>query len=429
MHSCWRIAFTGVVLLSATGPAFGQALQPPFDMSYTIVDLGSVPGLPPLYGGLTFKYDDPNVLLIGGNANTAPGSLYSIGVTRDAMNHVSGFVGMAAFFADAAYNDGGVVYGPSNVLFLARWPVNELGQTKAGSSITDKIIDMTPFGVGGSSLSALNFIPAGFPGAGLLKLVSYSAGNWYTAGFAPDGMGTFDITGVTLETQIIGGPEGILYVPPGSPQFVDYTSLLVCEYALGNVVAYQVDPTGDPIPATRTVFLSGLAGAEGAVSDPLTGDFLFSTFGGGDHVFEVRGFGMPTCPPAATVARYGAGLAGSGALVPEIDVVGCPSLGITITVEITNGLGAACGCLVLGTSQASIPAFGGNLLVSSFDVVVSHDLGGTAGVAGAGTFSLPIAVPNDTALLGGAVFGQAGYLDAGAPAGVSLTEGIQVTIG
>jgi len=427
MRSTSSFVFLGILLVSAPAPA--QTVQPPFDMSYTIVDLGSVPGLPPLYGGLTFKFDDPNVILIGGNANGALGSLYSIGVTRDAMNHITGFTGMATFFADAAYNDGGVVYGPSNVLFLARWPVNELGQTKVGSSITDKIIDLDPFGVTGSSLSALAFVPAGFPGAGLLKMVSWSAGNWYTAGFAPDGMGTFDITSVTFETQIVGGPEGILYVPAGSPQFVDYTSVLICEYSAGNVAAYQIDSTGDPIPATRTVFISGLTGAEGATLDPLSGDFLFSTFGGGNKVFEIRGFGMPTCPPGATVARYGTGLAGSGALIPEIDVVGCPSPGITITIDITNGLGGACGCLLLGTSQAAIPAFGGTLLVSPPDVVISHDLGGTMGTPGDGTFALPIAVPNVPALIGGSAFGQAGYLDPGAALGVSFTEGIQVTIG
>ena len=45
--------------------------------------------------------------------------------------------------------------------------------------------------------------------------------------------------------------------------------------------------------------MSGLEGAEGAVIDPITGDFLFSTFGGGDRVVVVSGFAKPLPPPVA----------------------------------------------------------------------------------------------------------------------------------
>src|SRR5206468_3945941 len=41
----------------------------PFADYYSCVDLGSVPGVVTPYGGLTFKYDDPNTILIGGTAN------------------------------------------------------------------------------------------------------------------------------------------------------------------------------------------------------------------------------------------------------------------------------------------------------------------------------------------------------------------------
>jgi len=160
-------------LLLWPGPAPAITIDPFYAGTYTFTDLGSVPGLPPFYGGLTLKDGDPNTLLIGGNANAAPGALYSIGVVRDAGNHIIGFSGSASFFADAAFNDGGVVYGPGGVLFLARWPVNELGQTKPGSAITDRIIDLDPLGVVPSP-GGLAFVPVGFPGAGQLKLVSWA---------------------------------------------------------------------------------------------------------------------------------------------------------------------------------------------------------------------------------------------------------------
>jgi hypothetical protein len=40
--------------------------------------------------------------------------------------------------------------------------------------------------------------------------------------------------------------------------------------------------------------VTGLVGAEGAWIDPLTGDFLFSTFGGSNRVIKVSGFELPT---------------------------------------------------------------------------------------------------------------------------------------
>jgi len=287
-----KVVLSVVASLIIAIPLAAQIIEPPYDSAYTFTDLGSVPGVPPRYGGLTFFAGDSNILLIGGNANGPSGLLYSVRVVRNDSNHVIGFADSAAFFADAAYNDGGVVYGPGGVLFLSRWPVNDLGQTKPGSSITDKIIDLDPLGVAYSN-SAVNFVPAGFPGAGQMKLVSWSGGQWYTAAYSPDDSGTYNIDLVNYETTIGGGPEGFIYVPPGSPLFSDFNSMLVSEYSAGEVAVYELDGNGDPDTLTRVSFITGLTGAEGAAIDPLTGDFLFSTFGGGDHVIVVKGFAAP----------------------------------------------------------------------------------------------------------------------------------------
>ncbi len=272
----------------------------PFCDNYSAVDLGSVPGVPVRYGGLTFKADDPNTILIGGVANEEEGELFAIQVVRDAENHITGFSGTATVFADAPYNDGGVAYGPGGVLFLARWPVNELGQLKPGSTAADTVIDLTPYGVAPSP-GGLNFVPAGYPGAGQLKLASYDTNQWYTAELAPDGTGTYTITNVITETTTAGGPEGFIYVPAGSPEFTSFDSMLVSEYDANQVSAYELDDNGDPIAETRRPFITGLTGAEGAVIDPLTGDFLFSTFGGSNRVVAVRGFAAPE-PTAVTVS-------------------------------------------------------------------------------------------------------------------------------
>jgi hypothetical protein len=306
-------ALSAGVVLPAVG-AKAQVIEAPFSASYTFTDLGSVPSLPPLYGGLNFRAGDLNTLIIGGNANEDTGELYSIGVTRGLGGHITGFTGTATFFADGAFNDGGLTYGPGGVLFYTRWPVNEVGQHKPGSLpgavTTDKIVDLDPLGVS-SSTGALNFVPAGFGGAGQMKLVSWDTGDFYTIDFAPDGGGTFDLTAATLETTLPGGPEGFVYIAAGNPQFA-VNSLLVSEFTDGMVAVYDLDGDGNPIVATRRTFMSDLEGAEGALIDPVTGDFLFSTFGGGDRIIVVQGFAPPAAvpEPGSIALLVGGGFAG-----------------------------------------------------------------------------------------------------------------------
>jgi hypothetical protein len=291
--------------------AWAAAITSEFSSDYTLFDLGPVPGLAEPFGGLTLLPDDPNTLLIGGNANNASGRLNTIGVSRNVDGHITGFSGTATPFGNVGeYNDGGVVFGPTGVLFTARWPVNELGQTKPGSTDEDRIDDLSPLGIGGSSIAAVNFVPEGFAGAGDFKGVSWPSGNWYTINLSPDGAGTFNIDSVTEEdldsstpgTQgVPGGPEGFVYVDLSNPSF-SVDSMLVSEWSANNVAAYEIDGNGNPLVSTRREFITGLTGAEGAFLDPVTGDFLFSTFGSGsDRVLRVEGFTAPTPPPANPV--------------------------------------------------------------------------------------------------------------------------------
>lgn len=317
-----RVGLLAVAMSSGLPALNAQTLGGDFAADYTVTVLGSVPGLPPLYGGLTFL--NASTLLIGGNANNPTGSLYTIGLVRDGDGAITGFSGSAERFGGPSgtvgeYNDGGVVFGPGGVLFTARWPINGLGQTKPGSIDEDKIIELAPLGVA-NSLAAINFVPAGFGGAGQFKLVSWSGGQWYSAGLAPDGNGTYDLVGLAQVDlnpavggiqNVPGGPEGFVYIPASNAGF-GVNSMLISEYSAGMVGAYQVDAQGNPLVATRRTFLSGLTGAEGAAIDPVTGDFFFSTFGGGDRIVRVSGFTEPA-PPIPEPGTQALLLAGLGA--------------------------------------------------------------------------------------------------------------------
>ena len=177
--------------------------------------------------------------------------------------------------------------------------------TKPGSAVTDKIVALDPLGVA-SSVSSLGFVPAGMGAAGSFKLASYDTGQWYDADLEPDGNGTFNVVNVQrIEASTLpsgSGPEGFVFVAKGSPEFTA-DSLLLSEYDGNAVAAYTLDANGDPIVSSRRPFITGLNGAEGAFIDPVTGDFLFSTFGQANTVIVVRGFVRAGADPDADRAR------------------------------------------------------------------------------------------------------------------------------
>ncbi len=280
----------GVPLMPAQDcAALGLTLSAPYDQGYTCSDLGAIPGVPLEYGGLFVDPSDPNRLIVGGNANEASGKLYSVGIARDADCTILGFDGSpTTVWGPAEFNDGGMTFGPGDVLFLARYPSNEIGQLEPGSMVTDKIVDLAPLGVTASP-GGLTFVPPGFPSAGALKLASWPSGDWYTLTLAPDNGGTYDVTAAQFETTIPGGPEGFVYIAAGNPQFPT-DSILVSEWSDDKLATYEIDGNGDPVVATRKDFMTGLTGAEGAWIDGPSGSFLFSTWDGINRLILVHGF-------------------------------------------------------------------------------------------------------------------------------------------
>jgi hypothetical protein len=276
----------------------GPTLAPPYDSQYSLNDLGSVAGLPTPYGGVVFEAGNPNVLLIGGSANNGGGAIYSVGVTRNAQGHITGFQGAATLYATAPYIDGGLAYAPNGDLLYTAYPTNQIGEIKPGSTSPDKMVDLNSLGVT-SSVGSLAIVPSGFPGAGSFKIASYNGGGFYSASLTPDGSGTYNISNVALVSNPGGGPEGIAYVPLGSPLFPS-PSLLLAEYGNGTVQAFTLDSNGN-LTGTGQDFITGLTGAEGAIIDPVTGDFVFSTFGGSDQVVVVQGFARTVVPEPAGV--------------------------------------------------------------------------------------------------------------------------------
>ncbi len=290
------LVILGTTAIAAlTGSAAGQVMGPEFARSYEIHDLGNLPSVPSAYGGLIIDPNDPSRLLLAGSANNSTGAVYSVCLERDGSGHIIGLSCEAPeVLASTPYIDGGLDFAPNGTLIYTTYSNNTMGQVLPGSSSPGLILPLADFGVWPST-GSLRVVPAGSPGAGRLKIVSYSVSRWYDAELISAGGGFWTLSVDPEFVVVAGGPEGIAYVPPGSAEFPN-PSVLISMYGLAQVLAFEVDAQGDPMPETVRLFVTGLSGAEGAAIDPVTGDFLFSNFGSGaDRVIRVSGFEEPPC--------------------------------------------------------------------------------------------------------------------------------------
>lgn len=307
--SKWCAAIFAAAFIGFANPVHASSIAAAYAADYQLIDLGSASGVPGNYGGLTFAAGSPDTLLIGGDGNTAGGAIYAVSVSRGIGGHITGF-GSVSLLAAAPFIDGGLTYAPNGDLLYTAYPYNWIGQIKPGSASADKVVPAPA----GSSVGSLQFVPAGFSGAGNLVLTQYASGKECVVGLTPDGSGTYNVGACGASTTTGNGPEGFVYVAAGSQGF-PLASMLMAEYATQDVAAYLVDGNGLPIPGTRQVFISGFDGVEGATVDPVTGDFLFATFGGGSHIVEVQGLAPLTqlaaepVPEPASLLLFGSGLA------------------------------------------------------------------------------------------------------------------------
>jgi len=280
-----RTLVCGAVLLTAI-TATAQILGPAFTNSYSVRDLGVAGDVPPPYGALHFKTNGSVTLLMGGNATDPTAKIYQIQVTRDAQNHIAGFAAVSTYFADApgippelpldvaGGIDGGLDYGPGGVLFYTSSGDGAISQIKPGSTGPDKQTRLRDWGID-DGRGGLAFVPTGFPGAGRLKIVSWSSHPWGDTTVTSDGAGTFNIAApAKWVDDIVSSATSLAYVKANGSAFAK-DSVLVTSQLDERVVVYELDANGDPIAATLRELLSNFW-VKAATVDPLTGDILLT---------------------------------------------------------------------------------------------------------------------------------------------------------
>ncbi len=271
-----------VCLSTFSGPA--QTLGPDFSSIYSVRDVGAAGDVPSAYGAVVFKAGDPETLLVAGSMGDLAAKIYQVKVTRDAQKHITGFAATASFFADATgVNsgwgiDGGMDYAPNGVLFYTSTHEGGISQIKPGSTAPGKQVLMSDLGMDGGG-GGLLFVPAGFPGAGRLKLSGAASSSWYDTTVTADGGGTYDIAPVGNYIEIVNYGQGLAYVQAGKPAFAK-SSVLIASMQNDRIVAYEVDANGDPVASTLRDFLTDYYLVTGITVDPITGDFLAATSDG-----------------------------------------------------------------------------------------------------------------------------------------------------
>ncbi len=134
-------------------------------------------------------------------------------------------------------------------------------------------------------------------------------------------------------------------------------------------------------------------------------------------------------PCSGSFVPYGAGTAGSGGHVPFLRGIFDPCPGHHIALEFGDFLGGTVGALFVGLQPASLPALGGTLLVSPGPGFAQVPLPYPGSGPGGADFRLPFTLGDNPAFVGLKLYLQAAAADAGAPGGVSLSNGLEETIG
>ncbi len=271
---------------------------------YTAYELGAVPGVPGPLGGCAIDPNDPNRLLIAGESEQATAAIYAIKVKRGDCKHITGFDGTATLVASAPNVDANLVFTAKGLLLYTRWPTVGFGELLPGATSPSREIDLKALGMAGGGAGGLGFVPPGLDAEGELRAVTWPEGVFHHLYTEPDG-NLLHVGGAQPaqpEVKLEGGPGGFAYVPAGSPGFPEQR-LVVAEWDVNSVATYAVDQSGDPIASTRKAFFTSFPRPWGAYFEPLTGDFIFLTwgangsFGADDRVYIVQGFTPPPPPP------------------------------------------------------------------------------------------------------------------------------------
>jgi hypothetical protein len=300
-------------------------LSKEFEKLYEVFDLGTIPGVGDArLGGCALKPGDDNKLLFVWDSERPTSAIAEIGIARDACGHITGFVGAPKALVTIPYADANIVVNADGNLMVSQFPSAKVSQVDTKSwtvtdswSLTPTITPVSePWDPSMESPGGLNLVPSNISGVPTLRALTYPMGSWLKLGISnkPGDSRLFALDSVKKSSVALpNAPGGFAYVPSGSPGF-SKPAILVTEWLRGDpstftppltkyvpeteeIPAYELDAAGDPVVATRRVFFSAFYRPWGAYFEPVTGDYMFLSWGTSpDRIVQVRGFAKPLPP-------------------------------------------------------------------------------------------------------------------------------------
>ena len=280
---------------------------------YRIFELGKVPGVPGPLGGTVISKDDPDVLLIAGASEQEDGAIYAIRLKRGICKHIIGFDGTASKIATTPNVDANLVYTNTGLLLYTRWPVYGFGGTVPARRDPAHARDGSPrVQRGGRRRRRARLRTARARGgrrpplrhvAGWLLLSPRRARQWQRA---RDHQRDEDRDPQRRPWRLCVRPRGVYRV----------SEPIACRRRVGR--RSRRDLRGRRtrlfgVPCTRKELLSKFPKPWGAYFEPVTGDFLFLTWGaatggalGDDDCVYIVQAGLPA--PAASASSADAAL-------------------------------------------------------------------------------------------------------------------------
>lgn len=154
---------------------------------------------------------------------------------------------------------------------------------------------------------------------------------------------------------------------------------------------------------------------------------LFKNVAWGDILGVSRPDDWAKC--TGRILEVGVGTKGTGGFVPEMHGLFSPCPGEAFALEWKGFNGNAPAILAVGLAPANVPAFGGTLMVdlSPPGLIQPIVLPGTG--PGGGELTIEFTLPANPSLTGLSVYLQTLAADAGAPAAVALSNGLQMIVG
>lgn len=265
-----------------------------------------------------------------------------------------------------------------------------------------------------------------------------AAGNLYAANLVGDTIIKIDPQGnasLFAATPNISQPGGLVIDNSGNMFVAMYGNSKLMRYRLdtGEETLFAEDFAKMKSPSDLKLSRSGGLIASTRNSNILrihadgSIDVLFSDPSYGDIVGVSSPADAVLCD--GTFESYGAGVAGTGGVTPELRAIFSPCAGQEIGIEFKDFLGGTMSYFFVGFAPAAYPTLGGTVLV---DVALPHvmiPIPMPGANAGEGDLTLAFDVPELPGIVGLNIYYQALAADPGAPFGVSFSNGLHETIG